>query len=246
MNLMLKESQNLDTLNSDTLTSRQYHYVTLKNEEKDKVNQWYENIFFTSFFFPALVAVLVILATKWFNRKKEKAEITKLNAEVDQLKKAFQPVILSTIQAVQDKVIEDKINGLKKLLILKSEFLTWDYLDAEGDPVFPTGDAFFISVYEHFTGSMADDYINFHQEYAYLYSDKVLTVLKELFSKIENLQEDHFQFYIEHTHNDQPIATSITLTKSISELYDRSIALVRSDCLLDNDYIHGFIETYKK
>lgn len=246
MNTLLQESQKIDTLVSNTLAKPQYYYVTLKNEEKNKVDQWYESIFFTSFLFPALVAILVILATKWFNRKKEKAEIKKLNAEVDQIKRDFQPVIISTIQAVQDKVIEDKINGLKNLLILKSKFLTWDYLDAEGDPVFPNGDAFFISVYEHFRGSMADDYINFHQEYAYLYSDKVLDVLKELFLKMEDLQEDHFQFYIEHTHNDQPTKTSIVLVKSINDLYDKSIALVRSDCLLDNDYIHDFIETYKK
>lgn len=243
MNLLSPINQDSDTLMNGK--NPQYHYITLQNEGKEKVMEWYEKSAFTSFIYPALVTIMVILVTKWFNRNKENAEIDKINAEVRQLQNSNQLIIISTLQAVQNKIIGDKINGLKKILSLKSEFLSWDYLDVEGDPVFPTGDKFFISVYEHFAAEKGDDYIKFHEEYAYLYSDKVLIVLEKLLLKIEKLQEDHFQFYNYHDRGDSPIPTSISLVKLINTLYEKCISLVRSDCFLDNDFMHEFLETYK-
>lgn len=248
MSLLLKINQDSLAQNTPKIVQGQqpqYHYITLQNNKKEEVSSWYENSVIISFVFPAIVTLLTLWFTRFINKKKYNAEIEKINTEVGQLKKSFQPVIVSTLQAVQSNVIGNKIDGLKRLLKLKSNFLTWDYLEVEGDPVLPKGDDFLISVYEHFTASVADDYIHFHEEYAYLYSDKALELLEELLTKMEDLQEDHFQFYNYHESREKPVPESISLVKSIIALYNRSIAMVRTDCLLDNDYIHDFIETYK-
>lgn len=208
---------------------------------------------------PTLVALFIATISFFFNRKKTRQEINslkvntkksnveieKLQLENEQIKRSFQPVVLSTIQAVQDNIIKDKIQGLKLLLKLKAEFLDWEYENLEGDRVLPTTENYFISIYKNYSETKTQEHNKFHQEFAYLFSDKVLSKLNELLYKILDLKEDNYSFYDIHDPTDLPHKESLKLIKEIEELFNESISMVRFECLLDNSFIHEFIETYK-
>ena len=130
------------------------------------------------------------------------------------------------------------------LLSLKSDFIEWDYEPVEGDPFKPEGDKYFENIYEHFERKKFDDFEKFYKTYAYLYTNDVLLILNNLHSEIEKLAEDVYQagYFLED--NQIPSGSASTI-ESIINLYSKSIELIRSDCFLDSDFVHQFIDKNK-
>lgn len=76
---------------------------------------------------PAISTLIVILIDRFLKRKKEnliikkiKSETKKNKAELKRLKNFNQPIVISTLQSVQNEIFEDKINSLKGLIKTKA------------------------------------------------------------------------------------------------------------------------------
>jgi hypothetical protein len=255
---MTKQTKTLDTIavieyDSTMLPSNNLKQVILVKEYQNKKDEdWYETSFLTSFIFPALAALIVLFITKRINRNKDRIESEKLEEEVDKIKietenikKSFQPIVIGTLQSVQEKIIDSKIDALKSLVELKNKFAHHEQQYCEGDPIIPEYSDFIELLFFEFSVEKFQKFKEFHNNYSYLFPDNVLNKLQELFMSLSALNEDKKSFESWQDYDADPSKEGVNHIENIIKLFDDSIMLMRKDCHLDTSFIHEFIEKNK-
>lgn len=177
--------------------------------------------------------------------KKTDVEIQKLITENEKLKKSFQPIVIATLQSIQDKVTPSKIDALKLLVQLKNELIHYEQQYCEGDPVVPNLDEFLRLMFFNFEPSKYYRFKEFHDNYSYLFPDNVFEILKKIKIKLSAFNETKKSFDSVCDYTDEPSTVDRKKFIEIIDLYDNAILAIRKDCHLDTSFIHDFIEQNK-
>lgn len=109
---------------------------------------------FKEFIFPVAIPIIVTLVTffitRYITRKKDRAEIRKIEtdtdknkAEIEQIRSSFQPVIVSSLQTIQNQIFQNKTDCLKHLIHSKNTLF-------EVEQVYNEGEAFVQDEYDYY------------------------------------------------------------------------------------------------
>lgn len=228
-------------------------------QEKDKGLATKEPDWIVSIVFPTIIALVVASISYLLNKRKTDAEIIKLkgdsektDAEIqkmktenEKLKKSFQPIVISTLQSIQDKIVPSKIDALKTLVQIRNEFTEHEQQYCEGDPITPDYDEYLNLLFYNFSYSNYENYSKFHDNYSYLFPDNVFLVLKNLMSEIAKMNETKKSF---NSMGDPELEASKRDRDEIEKMikfFEEAILAIRKDCHLDTSFIHDFIEQNK-
>jgi hypothetical protein len=243
----MKDTTTVNFLDSSTIIkSENEHIILIQDLKKEPSKVWYESPWITSLLIPILVAATIAWLTNKLNRRKNKLEIDKLKEETSNLKRSFQPIVIGTLQSIQDKIIASKIEALKSLVQIRNRFTHYEQQYCEGDPITPDYDMYLDLLFYNFTSLKYDDYSKFHENYSYLFPDKVFNVLLNLYEKLSGLNEDKKSFNSIGDPDSVPGHKDYQNIEQIIELFKEAILEIRKDCHLDTSFIHDFIEENKK
>ncbi|PQJ18443.1 hypothetical protein [Nonlabens tegetincola] len=251
--------QELDTLalidfkSSESKAGGSKQVILVTESKAEKAKAWYETSFLVSFVYPMLTAIAIILASRFFDRRKNKKalkksdkEIEKLKVETENIKRSFQPIVISTLQATQDKLLAKKIEALEKLTYFFNQIVKYKPSFNEGELVIPTKNEIFLSIFLDFQPQYKIDYMNFHNSSSFLFSDIVLKQLDVLSDQISRLTEKK----VGHIFKNEMISSldnnTINLIDDIIRSFKNCQSLMRKDCFLDTEFIHQFIEENKR
>src|SRR5690606_8154577 len=96
----------------DTLKNNSNDAITINVIQPKKDNpSILDNPAFTTFLFPLLVALITTLVVRLITRKSDKAELSKIETEteknqeeISKIKSSYQPIILSSLQNIQNQL----------------------------------------------------------------------------------------------------------------------------------------------
>lgn len=198
---------------------------------------------FKSVVFPLLVAIGTIIVTNLLSRKKRKAEVKKLNSEIEVIKQRFQPVAISTLIKTHELLIEDKINALREMLHFKEILMHVDVSYHDGRADIEDVDEYYVAIYEKIGDNEETTIKTIIGKYGYLFRDKIVEKLNRLssdLSRIHHLQKEEFSM----RNRDMPDEAG-RLVSSLSNRFSDIIELIREDLHINDDFIHEFISNYK-
>jgi hypothetical protein len=219
----------------------------------ENINWW------TIIIVPILITLSGAVISYLFNRSKTKAEINKMIVEADKteveinklreetrnLKRTFQPVVISTLQSVQDKVLDDKIFALRRINALYSKFIEYPQQYDEGDPVTPSKERQLDLLFRSFDQALYQEFKEFHNQYSYVFSDTAFNNLKHLYESLGELSEINISWHHEDDGLIVPNNNDIKLIKRIIEQFAVTQTSIRKDCYLDSEFIHEFLSENK-
>ncbi|WP_416441752.1 hypothetical protein ACH3O9_14735 [Leeuwenhoekiella sp. A16] len=222
-------------------------------EQKDKSENsksFYETPLFLSLFFPIVISLCGFFIARWWFRLKEKKENEKLEVEVEKiredirvLKKSFQPIVLSTIQLTQEKLINDKILALKELASFRYKFFAMEQDYIQGQPFIEDTFEYHQSVYGKVNETLLNDLKEIVLKKGFLFpkgiKDNMNLLIYEL-SDIYEIQKREYSSQIQEMPNEV-----IKILERLSEKLNIVIDDIRTDLHIDNSFIHDFIEKYK-
>lgn len=194
---------------------------------------------------PIIVAFVVTWFSNKFNKKKNKLEIDKLREETRALKKSFLPLVIGTLQSIQDKIITSKIEALKLLVQIQNNFTFVEHQYIDGEIIELEYKEYIELLFLNFLSKKYDEYCTFHDSYSYLFPDKVFDILVDLKHKLDFLNESKKVFDLNETTVSEPEKKDIAITKDIVNLFHEAILAIRKDCYLDTSFIHDFVEENK-
>lgn len=200
-----------------------------------------------------VVSIAVTGLTHYLGKNKTQAEIqelkantTKTETEIEGLKRSFQPTVIATLQSVQDKVIDKKIEALSKIIQLKADLMAVDIsYDDEGEPIIRDIDDYYNEMFKTFRSVYLEDYKNIHNTYSYLFPDKVLDVLQNLMNSLTDLDKKVSYYFMATEGFDPPHPKDVKQLETVIDLFSESLMAIRKDCHLDSSFIHDFIEQNK-
>jgi|25_taG_2_1085351.scaffolds.fasta_scaffold19587_1 hypothetical protein len=222
-------------------------------EQKDKSESsknFYEKPLFLSLFFPIAISLCSFFIARWWFRVKEKKENEKLEVEVEKiredikiLKKSFQPIVLSTIQLTQEKLLNDKIDALKELATFRYEFFSIEQFYMQGQPFIEDTFEYHQSVYGKVNDIMLKNLKEIVFKKGYLFpkgiKDNMNLLIYEL-SEVYNIQKREYS-----SQKQEMPEEVIKILDRLSEKLNIVIDDIRTDLHIDNSFIHDFIEKYK-
>jgi hypothetical protein len=221
------------------------HIILIQGKKKESVKDWKESPLIVSFLIPILVASFVAWFAHKLNAKKNKLEIDKLKEETSNLKKTFQPIVIGTLQSIQDKIITSKIEALKLLVQIRTNFTHHEQQYCEGYPIVPDYHCYLNLLFYNFSSIEYHEFSKFHHGYSYLFPDKVFNILRDLYGKLYDLNEAKKSY---NSIGDPDLDASQKDRKDIEDIIDffnEAIQAIRKDCHLDTSFIHDFIEENK-
>lgn len=177
-----------------------------------------------------------------FNREVEllKTQSKKNKAETEKIKKSFQPVVVGTIQSVNDKLVETKIKALKELTQHKSEFTNIEQQYYEGEPVFDYHE-FLDSVFIRYSYKQFEELKRYKDEFSYFFAEKTFERFTRLFNAMRSLYETRKSF--ESVDDGNLNHGSDNEVEKIIKLYDEVFESLRGELHLDNTFIDDFIKS---
>ena len=193
---------------------------------------------------PVIVSVLTVLITQIITYKRRKVELNKMEAEMNQIKLSFQPLVFSTIQSIQNEIFKDKVGSLKGLIRSKAILFNVNQDYHAGEAFIQDYDEYMQQVYLNFSAVKIQSVRNNELENSSLFPEGIMLKFKELIREIDEIveiQTEHFSI------RDQFIPKGVDgkLTQ-VSELFDLIINLMRKDLHLDNTFVHDFINKQKR
>ncbi len=204
-----------------------------------------------SLVFPLLVTLLTFWITRLLTRKKERAELKRVETETDknqveinQIKSSFQPIVISSLQSVQNEIFKDKTSSLKDLIKSKSDLFNVEQIYHEGNAIIEDSYEYYRSVYLNFGSSLLNRIKKNSLDNSSLFPnsirDEFQKLMKSLF-EIHEIQKMEFSKEVQ----DMPAEIEKKLV-TISENFDSLIDMMRNDLHLNNTYIHDFISEHQK
>lgn len=235
--------KNLDSL--IVVGNKNNHIILYHSKNKEFVKDWSESPFIVSILIPIIVASFVAWFAHKLNSKKNKFEIDKLKEETSNLKKTFQPIVIGTLQSIQDKIITSKIEALKLLVQIRTNFTYHEQQYCEGVPIVPDYHCYLNLLFHNFSSIKYNEFSKFHHGYSYLFPDNVFNILRDLYGKLYDLNETTKSF---NSIGDPDLEASQKDRKDIEhiiESFNEAIQAIRKDCHLDTSFIHDFIKENK-
>ena len=231
-----------DNSNSETTLDNNY---TIKVIQPKKVESGiFDNTVVTSFVFPILITVITFLIARFVTRKKDKKDLEKVEAEIEQIKTSFQPIVLNSLQNVQNEIFKDKTNSLKGLIKSKSELFNVEQIYHEGYAIIADTYDYYQDVYLNFRKTSLSEVKKNSLDNASLFPNEIRNEFQKLMTQlfeIGDIQDREFS-----TQN-QSMPTDVDKKlEIISNSFDNLIDLIRNDLHLDNTFIHDFISEYQK
>lgn len=261
MNKEVKINTNVDTIKLTDTTNTVFNNpkTVILVQEKSKEQVVKETDWLSSVLFPIIIALVGAGISYLINKrktdaeikkikgdtKKTDAEIKKLNSENENLKKSFQPIVIATLQSIQDKIVPSKIEALKGLVKLKNELTYHEQQYDEGEPFIPKDNLYLDLLFYNFSYSNYEDYSTFYNNYSYLFPDKVFFILKEIKINITSLNETKTSFNSTGDPDLEASKRDRDEIEKIIKLFEEAILEIRKDCHLDTSFIHDFIEQNK-
>lgn len=204
----------------------------------------FENPLFTSLVFPIIVAFLTALGVRLLNKNKDKAELTKLNEEINKIKTSYQPIVLNSLQTIQSELFKDKVNSLKKLIKSKSDILNVEQIFHEGNAIIEDTHDYNQNIYLGLSDIKLKSIEENSLNNGYLFPSDIRNKFQEL---VKNLNEVYEIQKREMSTQNQGMPNDVEdKLKNISAIYDDLIELIRKDLHFDNTFIHDFIKAYQK
>ena len=220
--------------------------VKLIRDETDKPT-FFEQLPFKDLIFPLILAVIITI----INRRTIKAEISKLTseteknkAEIAKIKSAYQPIVLNSLQIIQNQLFQDKINSLKDLIKSKSELFSVTQIYHEGDGLIEDEYDYFRNVYLNLSTNLVECLKKNALDNAGLFPSEI----RDKFNKVVSLlyrAHDVQRMHFSKQSQDLPAGMQETLQNIDSE-FDKLFDLIRYDLHFDNTFIHDFIKEYQK
>lgn len=220
-----------------------------------------ENTSLTSYIIPSIGPMIVLIVgfvLNWLRfKRKEKKDTEKVEAEIDKLiiernkikvetdkiKKAFQPIVLSTLMESQNFYRNDKINALKKLVDYKSELFYLEQYFEDGIPAIGELYDYDELIYEKIGEKEIRKFKHIKNEYGYLFLDNIVSKINGLHLDIENLKNIRDR---EISKNEDKMPNgAIKIMDKLEEKFDDLINSIRSDLNIDSNFINEFIEKYR-
>lgn len=192
---------------------------------------------------PVLVAFLTTLLINLLNRKKRRAELEKMNSEIDALKNRFQPMVISTLIKTHEILINDKINALRELLDFKEKLMHVDISYHDGIANVENIDGYLDAIYENICDSDIKNISTIIGKYGYLFRDKIVEKMNDLLSdlsRIYHIQQEKFSM----RDRDMPDEAG-SIVALLSKRFLDIIELIREDLHINDDFMHKFISNYK-
>jgi len=231
-----------DSGQAETILDKSYTVQVIQPEKGD--SGFFDNPVLTSLVFPVLVTILTFLVARLVTSKKDKKDFQKVEAEIEQIKTSFQPIVLNSLQNVQNEIFKDKTSSLKGLIKSKSELFNVEQIYHEGDAIIEDSYDYYQNVYLNFSNTSLSEVKKNSLDNASLFPNHIRIEFQKLLTQIfeiNDIQEREFS-----TQN-QNMPTGVeTKLETISKSFDRLIDMIRKDLHLDNTFIHDFISEYQK
>lgn len=249
--MKVKYDTTLTGINTDT-TSNATNTVTIQLIQPSKSNtNILESTLFVSFVYPIFVALGTTIVLWYFTRKKERADLLKIKTEADKnqeeikkIKTSYQPIVLSSLQTIQNQLFEDKINALKKLVKFKRYIFHYENHFYEGQPHIESTEDYYYLVYNQFSKQKLDDISESFRNNECLFPTKIRDQFQKLRHDLGGVYHTQQRQY-SLKNNEIPEGMEAKL-QTISDEFDNLINMIRTDLHFDNSFIHDFIEKYKK
>jgi hypothetical protein len=217
--------------------------VEIKNSNPTKDINLMNTLFFPSIIGIASIVVSVVLS-KFLKSKKEKTETEKINQEINNLKKNYQPFVFDTLNRIGNELLPRKVKLLENLLRIKSDFFDFENSYYEGQSSVDDVCEYYQIIARNMNKSILDDFNrNVNQEVYYFHSE-IIKKINSLSSEFYKLTEyESYQISLRNP-DVHPDAENCVL--QITELFKDSIELIRQDLQIDNRYIQNFLNHYNK
>ncbi|CAC9974389.1 hypothetical protein [Flavobacterium panici] len=248
----MKENRIAQIKNELQQTEKNEGIITVKLiQQESPKSSVFEKPFAKDLGFPLILAVLLVLITRFITRKTIKAEISKLktetdknNAEIAKVKSSYQPIILNSLQIIQSHLYQDKINSLKNLMKSKSDLFNVKQIYHEGDALIDDIYDYYQTVYNKLSENLIENLKRNALENAGLFPSKIRTKFNKLNGLVYeayNIQSRHFSVKTQDLPNGMQ-----KLLEDIDAEFEKLIDLIRDDLHFDNTFIHDFIKEYQK
>ena len=245
---------------SDEYKINQKSGINIIIEQKEKTlkpKEFYESDIFISSILSLLISICIILIPKLIYRSREIAERKKIQAdivklegkklkidqEILQLRRTFQPNVLAALQKTQENILQDKINTLREIIKFKTEFYNVPNAYFEGIGVIEDITKYYQCVY---SGFYSDEYINIRNIVllnGYIFPESIKAKLIDILNDLSNLLD--IQNRESSLRNNDMPTDAFKILENLSLKFEIVIEKIRKDLHLDNTFIHDFVEKYK-
>ena len=224
--------------------------IVIEQKSKKEIEpSFIESPIALSFIVPLILLLIsFFLARTWFQKKEKKeqekldSEVSKLNEEIKQIKSSFQPIVLSTIQATQDKLLQDKIDALKEVVKLRNKLYSVEQFYINGEPFIEEEFTYFQSIYLNVSSSLVKELEGIVAEKGYYFPNIIIETLNLILfelNQIYDIQKREFSKQIQEMPDDAEIKV-----KQLAGNFKNVIDLIRENLKINNDFVDKFIEKY--
>lgn len=244
----MKDTSVVKMFDSTTVIQNDNQHIILIQDFKNKPEKdLIDNPWIISFLIPILVAGIIAFIAHRFGYRKNKIEIDKLMTETERLKKSFQPIVIDTLNSVQNKIIDKKLDALSELIVLRSEFTSFEQIyDEEGEPVFPDEYDYLRHIFLHFGPEKHSKFRKFHDKFSFIFPDKTYGKFQILLFSINEMKNNYEMFQAVYDGSIEPPSSYTDLVRQTILNIDNTIMEIRKDCHLDSSFIHDFIAQNKQ
>lgn len=239
--------------------------IVIEQKEKDKEpSSLLDNPLISILLLPLFVAVLTAFITARITtrsqKRKEKAEIDKTNQEVENLKKenakvneeisqmkiSFQPIVLSSLQKIQDSLLEKKLKALDRIVLFDLKLYDIDEIYIDGERETESKKAYFDLVYQQKINSEVHKlYENFSINYANVFSNEIRNKIWDIREDLRTIADIQTREYSKTPKNQNMPEDAYNKLLGLKEKIRSTIDLIRNDLFLDETFIRDFINKYK-
>lgn len=234
----------VDLRSNDSLT---IEVIGLKKDDSYSL----DNPILTYLIFPILITLITFFVVRYFSRKREKQEIEKINSEteknkeeINQLRFSFQPIVISSLQTIQNNIFKDKIDSLKGIIKSKHELYNVNQIYHEGWGIIEDVYHYYQNVYLNFNDVSIENLKNNSLSNASLFPDAIRTEFQTLVSSIFEIREIQKKAF-SIRNQEMPSGVKEKL-ETITQLFNKLIDMIRQDLHLNNTFIHDFIAKHQK
>lgn len=230
-------SKLIDLKSNDSLT---IEVIELKKDDTDILN----NLFLPSLIFPIIITLVTLFCARYLKRKREKQELEKIREEINQMRISFQPIVISSLQTIQNNIFKDKIDSLKGIIKSRNELYNVNQIYHEGWGVIEDVYDYYQNVYLNFNDESIENLKNNSLSNASLFPDAIRGEFQTLVSSIFEIREIQKKAF-SIRNQEMPSGVKEKL-ETITKLFDKLIDMIRQDLHLNNTFVHDFIAKYQK
>jgi len=231
--------------------------VIEQKDKPDKPKAFYESSIFVILIVPIIIIIINHIFIRLWFRKKEKKESVKLQNEIDklviekdkinqdiiQLKSSFQPIVLSSLQKIQENILKDKIKVLQDIVVYRTNLFYLEQNYYQGQEIIGDEHEYYDLLYQGFSRidlTKIGDTITLN---GYLFPDMIKNKLDEILfdlRQIINIQNREYSM-----ENSNMPFDAYEIFKRTHNSFFEVVELIRKDLHLDENFIHDFINRYK-